>query len=231
MSIFIWIVRPENLRIQNFSKLFVIFFDAPLPDPFDLDPDQFVFKIPPGEYTEAQLRTILKTNEAVITQQSWAYSSSDPDYGERVYIWNTVGFEIDDQAKFIVTDSGERYIENFAIIPYTNDGFESFDFKSNDLIATIGNIFSLENNIDPSRIGREVQISFSGERKFTTYTLDNFKNDVISAVNPSLLPLVTLPGAISKVVEELWKGNGSINFLDEQGRPIIYGSNEADKLS
>jgi len=49
--------------------------------------------IAPGDYTELQLRPIVGTNQAYITQQQWAYDDGQDNYAERVYIWNTVAFE------------------------------------------------------------------------------------------------------------------------------------------
>src|SRR5882757_4190859 len=82
--------------------------------------------IPVGSYTENQLASLLGINQRIITQQQWAYDDGSADYAERVYIWNTVAFEIDDGARFVVEADGTRHIDNFAIIPFTSSGSENF---------------------------------------------------------------------------------------------------------
>jgi Ca2+-binding RTX toxin-like protein len=184
--------------------------------------------LPPGSYSEAEIRPLLGTNQAIIAERSWAYDDGNGDYGERTYIWNSVAFEIDDSARFVVAPNGDRYIENFAVIPYSVSGHENFDFSSDDPIATAGN-GSLQDNVDPSRIGRVVDIGFTGERVKVTYTLADYQRDASNAVPANPFLLLALPSAINDVVQGMWEG-GTIRFLDEQGRPIIYGTNGADQL-
>lgn len=140
----------------------------------------------PGVYTEQTLRPLLGTNEAYIRQQQWAYKDGINDYAERVFIWNSVAFEIEDSALFVVDPNGDRYIENFAIRPYSNSQTESFDFNSNDLAAILGNRLLAE-RIDPNGIGREVEISFVGRLQFASvYTYADYQNDTASIVLPSI---------------------------------------------
>jgi len=105
--------------------------------------------LPPGTYTEAQIRSMMGTSQAIISQQQWAYDDGAGDYEDRVYVWNTVAFEIDDNASFVIAADGTRRIENFAVIPFSNTNTENFDFESDDWVATLGNDF-LEETVDPS---------------------------------------------------------------------------------
>jgi hypothetical protein len=46
------------------------------------------------------------------------YNPDSPDYAERVYVWNSTSFEIDETTTwFVVHEDGSRTIENLAIVP------------------------------------------------------------------------------------------------------------------
>jgi len=177
--------------------------------------------IAPGTYTELQMRQILGTNQAIISQQQWAYDDGQADYVQRVYIWNSVAFEIDDKAQFIVDVNGNRYIENFSIVPWSNNNKENFDFESDDWIATLGNK-SLEERVDPSGIGQEVEIIFDGNRLGSNYQYSDFQNDIQNVVFENPLLLSTLDNEISGLTDTLFE-NGAIKFLDGD-KPVIYGT-------
>lgn len=183
-----------------------------------------------GTYTEAQIRQLLGTNQAYITQQQWAYSDTIDDFAERTYIWNTVGFEIDDQAQFIVAADGTRSIQNFAIIPYSNSGNENFDFESSDYVAIYGGGYeALSANIDPSGIGRVVDIGFTGSVQTVTYGLTQFQQDASSVVLPNPLLLLTLLSETNSLVDELWNSS-TIQFLSDEDKPVGYGTVGGDFL-
>lgn len=90
----------------------------------------------PGSYSKSDLGGIFGLDYYGLNLQQWAYADGTDDYAERVYIWNSGEFKISDNARFIVKENGDRYIENFAIEPRDED---NFDFESNDLIAQLGN--------------------------------------------------------------------------------------------
>nr|WP_321483046.1 hypothetical protein [uncultured Cohaesibacter sp.] len=193
----------------------------------------------PGIYSELgtngtlNLRDALGTNQAIVSMQQWAYSDDTDDYAERVYIWNSVAFEIDDNARFVVDSQGNRYIENFAIIPYVDPSHpENFDFESADWVANLGNSL-LEPNIDPSGIGRTVEIVFDNDIDASfapIFDKSSFQAAVTntSFANPALL--ATLPSAMSSLLDNLW-ADGTTKTTDDTGRPIIYGTNGDDELS
>jgi len=185
--------------------------------------------LPPGSYTEKQLRPLIGTSQAIITQQQWAYNDEVDDYAERVYIWNTVAFEIDDAALFVITEDGDRYIENFAVRPFSNTGTENFDFDSDDFVATMGNYFNLESRVDPNRVGKSVEIGFGGELTMTRYGFSDYMNDASLAVMANPFLLASLYGDITVLTDQLFQ-SGSIRFL-EDGRPIIYGTHSSDTLN
>ncbi|HSC74691.1 MAG TPA: hypothetical protein VLB90_00455 [Pseudomonadales bacterium] len=158
-----------------------------------------------------------------ITQQQWAYADNKDDYSDRVYIWNSVAFKISDSTRFVVTDSGERYLTNFSIVPHSFKGdIENFDFESDDIIAGIGNSY-LKDIIDPSDIGRTVNISFSGDRSaIAQYSYSDFLHDDATKISPDLALLDGLKNGIDELTNKLFAA-GSTRFLQD-GKPIIHGS-------
>lgn len=67
--------------------------------------------IPPGTYTEQEMRTFMQGDpemfgflpiNALEILPQVLYRDEVDDYAERVLIWNTTGFEIDDTAVFVV---------------------------------------------------------------------------------------------------------------------------------
>ncbi|GFE82768.1 hypothetical protein GCM10011487_47680 [Steroidobacter agaridevorans] len=185
------------------------------------------------ELTQQQLRAELglDNSTALISQQQWAYADGQDDWAERVYIWNTVAYELANDARFIITETGERYIENFRIRPWTNTGEENFDFESSDWIAELGGwALGTEEGVDPSGIGRTVDIGFTGERTMQPrYDFADYQADTARAVLPNPLLLATRTGELVDLVDRLnW--NGTTDFR-EDGRPIIYGTTGNDEIS
>jgi hypothetical protein len=129
-------------------------------------------------YTKQEIANIFGLDFFGWDMQQWNYRDGTDDYAERVYIFNSQAYRISDDARFVVNSSGEKSIINFAIEPITNIQ-ENFDFVSTDFIAAIGNDY-LEKRVDPSRIGRIVNINYVGESiPRTTYRKSDFDADVI----------------------------------------------------
>lgn len=186
--------------------------------------------IPDGEYDKNQMRDLLGLPIQFIDQKQWAYTDGKDDYAERVYIWNSVAFRLDDRTKFII-ENGIRRIENFGIVPYSNiNNTENFDLDSDDLAAILGNPL-LGPRIDPSDIGRKVVISFEGERSVGTYTFEDYRASAQAAVMPSLFPLASLPTEMISLTRGLFENPGySIRFLDGNNRPLLYGTIGQDSV-
>ncbi|WP_405118281.1 calcium-binding protein [Pseudomonas leptonychotis] len=179
-----------------------------------------------GSYTEAQMRKALGVSEAFIVQKQWAFDDGVDDYAERVYTWNSVAFEIDDAAVFIVDSNGSLRIENFAIIPL-NGGPENFDFESGDLVASLGNGY-LEGIVDPSAIGRKVQIQFAGQPNRVTFSQSDYSVAVANKPNEMFLPRGSLLGDIQGLTDDLF-ASGSTRAL-ENNKPIFYGTQKDDVM-
>jgi len=216
---------PGRFASSNFFQIVNAFFSP------------FSPSIAPGNYTEEEMRNLLGVNEAFITMQQWAYGDGTDDYAERVYIWNTVAFEIDDAANFVVEANGDRHIDDFAIVPFSNSGKENFDFESSDLLAILGNP-TLESTVDPSGLGRDlsgnphnVEIAFSNNITYAqNYDLAAYQADISSSVQSNPLLLATLPSKMDILLDALW-ASGEIKFLDSDNRPILYGTVDADALN
>lgn len=191
----------------------------------DSSTGQFNYTLPPGTYSKAQLANMwgVKYYGLILRQQNLDDGKSD--YGERTYIWNSGEFKIDDGAQFIVDANGSRKISNFAVIP---TGPDNFDFESNDIIAGNFNA-ALQNDVDPSGIGRKVIIQFTGAVQTKTYDASSYASDVSYQKTWKVLPQTGLAEAIRRVENDLW-ASGAIKFIDGN-KPIVYGTGGADTLS
>lgn len=160
------------------------------------------------------------------------------DYAERVYIYHSMSFKVVDDAQFIIDADGHRRIENFAIIPRDdstgdNDVNENFDFKGKGLATDIGNP-TLNDAIDPSRIGRTVDIDFTGNIETSTYDSKDFLDDLSATFKFNKANFISslsyANSAMVEVANNLWLNDGPTNFLYQQ-KPIVYGTIKNDSLS
>lgn len=196
------------------------------------DPSFTGLKIAPGTYTKKEIaqRLRLRSYELPVPQANYKDGSeSDQDYIERVYVWNSTLFKISDSAKFIVNSYFDRRIENFSIEPRGDD---NFDFEGKGLAAWFGNGY-LKPRIDPSGIGRKVDIKFVSRESIpkTTYDRNAFNEDRKKESDWRIwtgVPKLFL--GKDEFVNNLFD-SGEIRFLDSQNRPIIYGTSDADDIN
>jgi hypothetical protein len=127
---------------------------------FELVKKFFDPTIPAGTYTKQQLAAKVGISNFGWDMGHTDYQDNVDDYAERVYIWNSQSFQISDDAVFIVESDVKKRIENFSIEP-RKDVQENFDFVGGGWIAAIGNPY-LQERVDPSNIGRIVNINFTG---------------------------------------------------------------------
>lgn len=129
----------------------------------------------PGRYTKRQILEKFGYIDAATGHglKDASYSFNQINYVDdiddlvaRTYIWGTTAFSVAEDAVFVVGANGERSVENFAIVPHPKIQ-EDFDFVGG-AISQLGNWALLYDTIDPSRIGRAVNINFSGARTSTT---------------------------------------------------------------
>lgn len=199
---------------------------------FDLIEKFFTEYVPVGTYTKEQLaQTYFGMGHYgwVMNQYDFrdeAVSGGKDDYAERVYIFNTMEFAISDSATFVVTGGGQRYIEGFSIIPRT-DVQENFDFNGGGFAALLNP--TLEAAIDPSGIGRKVDINFVGTPQVTTYNSQNFLDDLALKLSWDGLDLLKLNSDMAELARDLWGDNGPTQFIAD-GKPIVYGTTGGDNL-
>ncbi|RLM17922.1 hypothetical protein BIY29_18815 [Brenneria alni] len=213
------------------------------PANFNIVEKFFNTDIPPGTYTKTEMlqrfghidpQTGKATNlyGGYIVNQIFL-GTNDPDYAERAYIWGTTKFKVADGVEFVVNPDGTREIRNFAIVP---EGIENFDFDGG-AESDIGNA-ALEPVIDPSGIGRTVELQFTGLESIPTTTLTqaDFINDVSNIIAVGVIDKAATVLKAMYAIEELENrlfssGSQPARFLDAQNRPIIYGTNKDDSIS
>ncbi|NOT84550.1 MAG: hypothetical protein HOP02_07160 [Methylococcaceae bacterium] len=182
-------------------------------------------------YTKTELFAAFGTEIGWVGLQQSLYDDGADNYLERAYIWESTAFQIDENAKFVVEANGNRYIKDFAIVPFSkNANTEDFDFKSDSGFSKLVN-FALEPLVDPSGIGRTVVISFDGVRTLKdTFTYQDYTNAASTAVlpNPSLLATIAANGL--QFTQQLFD-SGSTRFLDADNKPILYGSLQGDQIN
>ncbi len=185
------------------------------------DPGFFTPLLPAGIYTKQQLGNIFDESFYGWNMQQYDFQDNTDDYAERVYIYNSQAFQISDDARFILTPSGETRIENFAIEPIPGVP-ENFDFDTNDPITKIANSY-LEARIDPSLIGRKVDINFINPDLVPRVTYDetSFANDVIKRDSFGGFDSLKLINDVNQLTDELFN-SGVTKFLDGN-KPILYG--------
>lgn len=172
--------------------------------------------------------------------QQYLWRDGTDDYAVRTFVYGSSSFKIGDNAQFVIAAAGNRYINNFSVIP--NDappsGFpDNFDFSSDNLLTEILNL-PLQEAVDPSGIGRTVNFHYTGTVAEATYTYNNFLSDGIQALTwdvEGAIPGLPNGDSLSKLqtdgvtlLNSLWD-DGVTRFLDGN-RPIIYGTDGNDTL-
>ena len=212
------------------SKFFIMEGASGITEPRE---EAFFANLGEGRYTKAEIFERLgytQNGKAVNGMYAGAkqtlgfYDDGKDDLLERAYIWNSTSFKISDNAVFVVDKNGNRTIENFGIEPAKG---EDFDFKGGFFSNLVNPI--LEAMIDPSGIGKKVNIKFTGKIETNTLTREKFfaeksKKSAFSPVNA-----LKVNANLNKLINQLWD-SGSIKHL-YKNKPIIYGSNKSDNIS
>ncbi|KAF4513784.1 UNVERIFIED_CONTAM: hypothetical protein B566_EDAN011705 [Ephemera danica] len=188
----------------------------------------------PGTYTKNDLYTAFGIPEGDsrrwVSIQQWAYDDGRDDWMERAYVWNTTAFKIVDDVRFVVEYNGNRYIDNYGIREYVNtEKPENFDLVGGDTAAWLFNSIAGP-QIDPSKIGRKVNFTFTGTP--TTARLNYIDYVKANSTRTTANPLLAVTGAanLQNFLDRLFN-NGPTKFVDTQGHAILYGSNNSDSIS
>lgn len=187
-----------------------------------------------GIYSKEDLYAIFGLNtidDRIVAIQQSLYDDGQDNYLERAYIWESTAFQIDNHARFVVNADGSRYIQDFGIVPYSNNNnTEDFDFKSDSGFSKLVN-FALEPLVDPSGIGRTVVIYFDGIRTLDDkFTYADYVNAASTAVQPNPLLVGTIIASALSFTEQLFE-SGSTRFLNDGNKSILYGTDRDDNLT
>lgn len=179
--------------------------------------------------TELMVRQFVGGAEAFIRHHQSLLQHASADYAERVYTWETVAYEIDDGAEFVVMPDGQMEIRKFAIIPHSNEGFDNFNLSDGGWTTNIGAPF-LEEWIDPTGIGRTVEIHFDDVDQIprTTLTGDAFYQAGDQTPDEDPFNLLFAPSAMDGVADELY-ANGTTK-LEYEGKAVIYGKYDGSAI-
>ncbi len=212
------------------------------------------FNPTPGEYFSLS-KSELNSQYFGIRNIGWDvrqvnYDDGQDNLTERAYIWNNMAFQIanDSNIKFVIEPDGTKKIENFRAYPRL-DNQDNFDFISEGLAGIVGNFF-LQPRIDPSSIGRTVNINFDNINQIEPigiYTQNDFYQDLKPSeggvedlfTNKKIetkyfIDLVTAglriyPGR-NEFIDQLFSDSKITRFLDNNNKPIIYGTVDADNI-
>lgn len=187
------------------------------------------YSIPPGEYTKEQMRSLLGIEYAAVEITQALFDDGLDSYVDRVYVWNTTAFKIDDNARFVVEQNGNRYIDGFAIVPHLDQGRrENFDFEGG-WTSEVANYF-LENKIDPSGIGRAVEFEFVGDVPKTRFTYNDYVQASNGTQTGNPLNVIKLAASAPALLNLLFN-SGATDFRDSEGRFVGYGTTDDDVLT
>jgi Ca2+-binding RTX toxin-like protein len=174
---------------------------------------------------------IMGTESAKTAIAQSSYQDGTDDHAFRTYVYQSSGFTLAQGAAFVIEADGTRHIQDLAILPFE----DNFDFESNAPLSMFGNGY-LKPRIDPTGIGRRVDIIFNAASKTQVpridYTSSTYAADGIRQ-QQSFTPITgtaKLSTEIPQVIADLWT-QGITQIIDQQGRLILHGSNGADSLS
>ncbi|HEY0488661.1 MAG TPA: VCBS domain-containing protein [Telluria sp.] len=189
----------------------------------------------PGTYTKDQLYAEFGLDDFAsrgITVRQAYHDDGKDNHTERSYIWNTTAFKIGDEARFVIAADGTRSIQNFSVVPFSSlkdengKDAENFDFSSSSFSSKVANNF-LQPDVDPSGIGRTVDISFTGVKTTKAFSKADYLTAKAAKTGDSLMTGAGLAVEFPAFADRLFN-SGSTRAVDSQGRPIIYGTNNND---
>lgn len=198
---------------------------------FELVQKFFEQEVPVGSYTKQELANFFDMDYIAWNMQQYNYDDGIDDFLDRVWVYNTMEFQISDNPKlrFIVKENGDKEITNFAVYP-RKDTQENFDLETSDLVTLVLNDVS-KRFVDPSGIGRKVNITFENFNSVSskTYTQDDFRADLETSKTWQISTVEgvnKLRSNSGRFVNELFE-EGITKFLDGN-KPIVYGTQNDD---
>jgi hypothetical protein len=155
------------------------------------------------------------------------------DDAERVFMFNTTGFKISDNAIFVVDELGNRSIENFAIYSYHED----FDFESSNIPTQFVNYFAAP-WVDPSGIGRIFSFEMYNKESIatTTYDVNDYGSDLLRLSDEQSVSHWASLGLELHALFTGFSTSGITRFLDipeypeDPARPVFFGTTGNDTI-
>ena len=171
--------------------------------------------------------------EFKLSASQYIIGTDEPDYWQRAFTFGSTGLALDRDAIRYVYDAetGQALrIENVAVRPVD----DNFDFESSDGGANSINSL-LKQIMDPSGIGKTVNIHFTDNRYFQIgdgiFTQDDYANDVLVSGGNNNRPKVASMNYVAyQDGLEILDQSGIYNFRDENNRIVVFGSQENDAL-
>lgn len=186
----------------------------------------------PGIYTTAELLEKYGIENSLGIQQYYN-GVYDDDYANRAYVFGSGNFKINDDALFYVNEDGTRNITNICVEPIN----DNFDYESSSLPAELTNWLT-KDQIDPSGIGRQVPIHFTGtvSRRYDfssedVYMLEARNLQAQAAEAMAKLELVAkavyFGSLFSSIIGRLVSSD-IITYEDSYGRYVVYDGKDID---
>jgi Ca2+-binding RTX toxin-like protein len=171
-----------------------------------------------GTYTVAQLKTSYSASDFRFSFNHAQVDIGANLYMERAFAFGHATFSLTDDTQFIVGSGGTLSMSNVRVMPEP----DNFDFESTGLAQYL-NDYYLQPTIDPSEIGRVVNIVYTGTVSATTYSAQSFATDVgrISTWDTSSGAAAVFIGANIADFVELLRQDGAFENVRD-GRDIIY---------
>ena len=188
-----------------------------------------------GIYSKADLGKLLGIGSFFWSMNHALIQDGLDDYAERTYIWASQQFQIVDEARFEIDDDGVKTISGYAIKPVIDPKREvpdeNFDFMGGGIteLLTFLSDGALEKRIDPSGIGRRVDINFVGTPSTRLYDKESYENDVRLRDSFIGVDIVKLPRDILALADNLFS-EGTTRFIDDENKPIVYGTTGSDTI-
>ncbi|MBD8066997.1 calcium-binding protein [Devosia sp. PTR5] len=183
----------------------------------------------PGSYSLSALAQLfgMGNNYDQLKIYQSLVSDGAEDYAERALIYNTTAFRINEGARFIVEQDGTLHVDDLFVEPdYSVQ--ENFDFVGSALSNAVNP--ALENWMDPSGIGRTVNLFFDEYIPTpVSYDIDDFLADAAEAQTwTSPIWDMALKGV--PLLDRLFS-DGTTRYLDDFLRPIVYGDAQGGMIS
>lgn len=187
------------------------------------DAEYIKTNLQPGIYTRDELIEIYQIGSGKLDGSQYYLGIDDPDYMDRAYVFGSMKFEINKDAKFIINSDGSREVLDIAVVPVD----DNFDYISTSTSAQVTNWLTKE-RIDPSGIGRTVQIKFTGDvADKQSYTDEDwYALDIANKLDKLgyWAGMTNLTAAPLDFAALYWRilQSGIIDYKDSEGRFVYY---------